>query len=297
MSRGAIIFAHNNHEVDYGRIAIVNALMIRYNLNVGTTLITDRGTYDWIVKSNPDLDIDNIFENIICDGYNKHTESATSRLYRDTSYTAKTLPFYNTNHWQAYDLSPYDETLFIDADYLVMSGDLNKVWGSSYDLLINKDVKEVLSTRDMAEKRISDTGIDMYWATVVYFKKTHYASLVFSLVHHIFENYTYYRQLYSVKGNMFRNDYAFSIALHTLNGFANVLPNPQLPVTSLVKSFDTDDFHSVNGINDITLLTEKPGYTGEYTLTRIKDIDVHIMNKWSILRHYDSLIQAYYYAD
>lgn len=290
MSKGALIFAHNNHEIDYGKIAALNAVMIRHNLNVDVSLVTDSGTLSWM-KQSLDLDVDALFDKIILDS--KDSQPENIRLYRDTSYSTKELPFYNSNHWKAYDLSPYDETLFVDADYLVMSDQLNKVWGCSHDVLINRSVIETLATRTQAPGRVSDIGIDLYWATVVYFKKSAYAELLFSLVHHIFENFDYYRQLYMIGDSMFRNDYAFSIAVHTLNGFATVVRQPELPIAGLLKAFDTDDFYSVNGKNDVTMLTEKPGYIGEYILTRVHNMDLHIMNKWSIIRNFESLLKVY----
>ena len=42
MSRGVLIFAHNNEGIDYVKIACANALMIRKNMDVdGITLVTD----------------------------------------------------------------------------------------------------------------------------------------------------------------------------------------------------------------------------------------------------------------
>ena len=42
MSRGVLIFAHNNEGIDYVKIVCANALMIRKNMDVdGITLVTD----------------------------------------------------------------------------------------------------------------------------------------------------------------------------------------------------------------------------------------------------------------
>jgi len=289
MSRGVLLFAFNNAEIDYIKIAYINTLMIRHNLRVPVTLVTSAGDHGWARQSIDGFD--DVFDRVI--EIENTCSKNNTRVYRDTSFTTRELPFFNSNHWMAYKLSPYDETLFIDVDYLIMSEQLSSVWGSNYDFMINRTVTELISDRSLTERMLSSTGIDMYWATCVYFKKSTYAELLFSMVEFIGDNYLYYRELYGIESPMFRNDYAFSIALHTLNGFNTAVPIPELPISSIVKLLDYDDFFAVNGINDLTLLVEKSGYRGEYTAVRVVGLDVHVMNKWSIVRMADKLVEIY----
>ena len=57
MSKGVLIFAFNNEQIDYEKIAKLNALMIKYNMDVPVHIITDAGTdvlimgYDGILLS------------------------------------------------------------------------------------------------------------------------------------------------------------------------------------------------------------------------------------------------------
>jgi len=293
MSRGVLMYAHNNTEIDYFKIACANALMIKKNLNVPVTLVTDQGTLDWSTNSLTKEFIDSCFENIIT--VRKNYNFKNTRTYSDTSFTSKTLQFYNCEHWEAYDLSPYDETLFIDADYLIMSPALNNCWGSDQDVMIDHRIYSVLDENRPHTKFIDDFGIKQYWATVIYFRKSDFAKFLFRLVKHIQENYRYYKDLYCFKNGMYRNDNAFSVAIHTLNGFTE--PNDSvvtnLPIPGLLMSWDTCDIHSVKGINDLLVYAEKPGAKGNYILTRINNIDIHIMNKWAINRIADTLIDLY----
>lgn len=293
MSKGALIFAHNNEEIDYIKIASLNALMIQSNLDVGVTLVTDEGTLNWAKESLGNSYLDQCFEHIIVGDPDYVYKQRNVRAFRDTVYTIKHLPFYNCDHWKAYELSPYDETLFIDADYLIMSNALNRCWGSDHEVLINKDIKELFFGRVQEKETLGKSGIDTYWATCIYFRKSELAENMFYLVKYVYENYEYYRDLYTTPNSMFRNDYAFSIAIHILNGFSNSELIKQLPIPALYKSFDNDDIVEVNGKNDITLLLEKPKCTGDYILTRFKDLDVHIMNKWAVLRNFDQLKEIY----
>ena len=94
---------------------------------------------------------------------------------------------------------------------------------------------------------------------------------------------------------MFRNDHAFSVAVHTLNGFiqSNMPAIGRLPIPGLLMSWDNNDIHSVRGLNDIVIYAEQPDNKGKYILTRIKNQDIHIMNKWAINRFSDRFIELY----
>ena len=293
MSKGAIIFAHNNAEIDYIKIAATNALMIKHNLDISVSLITDEGTIGWAKKSLGQELLDECFDNIILSEKEYVYSQNNQKIFRDTNYSTKQLGFYNCDHWMAYDLSPYDETLFIDADYLIMSDSLNNVWGSSNDFMINHSVEEVLAERNGIDTSLDDFGIKLYWATAIYFKKTELSEHVFSLVKHIYDNYQYYRQLYMIPRGLFRNDFAFSIAVHMINGFSDQGLIKELPCPPLQKSFDKDDVYSVNGINDLTLLLEKTDRVGEFIAHRIKNVDIHLMNKYAVGRQTDQLISLY----
>lgn len=293
MTRGALMYAHNNHEIDYIKIACANALMVRKNINVPVTLVTDSGTLLWGKKSLGEEFIHSCFENII--EIDLDYSFKNYKLYSDTSYSSKKLEFYNANHWQAYDLTPYDETLFIDADYLIMSSELSKCWGSVNDVMVNHRIHSPIDDIKPYSKNIDDLGIRLCWATVIYFRKSTIADYLFSLIKHVQENYSYYKDMYYFSNGMFRNDYAVSIAIHMLNGYSNTRPIiHELPIVGLLMSWDSDDIHKINGINDITIFAEKKHEKGSYILTRFKDTDIHIMNKWAINRCSDELIRLYH---
>lgn len=293
MTCGVLIYAHNNSEIDYLKIACANALMVRKNLGVPVTLVTDEGTISWGKKALGEEFINSCFEKII--EVNRDYMFQNPRNFSDTSFSSKPLLFYNCNHWEAYELSPYDETLFIDCDYLIMSPALNNCWGSNNDVMIDSRIYSPARDKAPYTKYIDAFGIKQYWATVIYFKKTDFAEFLFSTVRHVQENYRYYKDLYLMSNGMFRNDNAFSIAIHTLNGYMNTEDSivGELPIPGLLMSWDVDDIHSVQGIDDIILYGEKPDSKGNYILTRLKNTDVHIMNKWSISRNAERLIELY----
>lgn len=285
------MIAHNNQEIDYFKIACANALMVQKNLKVPVTLITDEGTLEWGNKAYTKKFIKKCFDEVVV--VNRDYSFKNQRSFKDTTFTNKDLQFYNCNHYEAYELSPYEETLFIDSDYLIMSSALNNCWNSLNDVMINHTIYSPIDTIAPYTKNIDDMGIKLYWATVIYFRKSSLAEHLFSLVKHIQENYFYYKELYYFSNGMFRNDYAFSIAVHMLNGFNDFesIIN-ELPIPGLSMSWDINDIHSVR-FNDMTLYVEKEKEKGSYILTKIKDTDVHIMNKWAINRFADEIISLY----
>ena len=82
-----------------------------------------------------------------------------------------------------YIQNPYDETLVIDVDYLICNDSLNAVWNHKEDLLINKKSFDLLSGRyDYDFNRVDDFGIDFYWATAFYFRKSFETEIFFNLL-------------------------------------------------------------------------------------------------------------------
>jgi len=290
-SRGVIMFAHNNTEIDYFRLAVVNALLVQKNLGIkNVTVVTDPHSLKQGEKTLGKRLIKKAINNIIVIEKDKKFKQKNIRLYKDTSHKVERLPFYNVNRCDAYNLSPYDETLLIDVDYLILSDTLNHCWGHNNELMMNWKYQDIMYERkDPSLSRLYDMGITMYWATVVYFKKTPYVESFFNIVKHVKNNTQYYKDLYKWQGTLYRNDYSFSIAAHMMSGFVDK-GIPQLP-TTLYKSFDTDDIHSAVDENTIVMYLEKPRSPGDFMLTKWAGVDLHIMNKWAINRVSNNLLE------
>ena len=170
-SKGILIFAHNNEEIDYLKLATINAYYIKENLGIDNiTVVTNQYSYDYNLDEMGYDFIHNAISNIVITTKDKAFKNINRRSYKDTSHKSTSLPFYNIDRCDAYDLSPYDETILIDADYLVMSDVLNQCWGHDNELMMNWNYEDIMSERnDDSLKRLSPVGITMYWATVVYF--------------------------------------------------------------------------------------------------------------------------------
>ena len=283
MSRGIIIFAQNNEYINYAEQACACAGYARRSLSLfdEICLITNTET----LAPNETL-INEYFDRVII---SDNFQPENIRLFKDTTDKLEYAPFKNMSRSEVYKLSPYDETLVIDADYFIMNDILDQVWNSDNDVMINSKYRDISGRHKENIEYIDNFSIPMYWATVFYFKKSDFAENLFTLISHIKYNYKYYYYLYNCSGNLYRNDFAFSMALHILNGSV-AFDVPSLPINYLNNSFDLDDIYRVNSHNDIIMYCADAENVSSHILSRFKDMDLHIMNKKAIGRFIDDLL-------
>ena len=276
MSRGVLLFAQNNSEIDYNKIAVYAASRVEQYLNVPVSIVTD--SKEWLLKSQPAAKL--LFDNII----SLNSETSQTKKFFDGTLSSKILTWKNLSRSDCFDLSPYDETLVIDTDYLIASKNLNKIWNSKHDFLIYKESFDLAQWRDPKPfTYINQLSIPFYWATAFYFKKTLFTRAFFNLVRHIRSNYSYYRSLYNIDSTVFRNDFAFSIALNIMGDeFAGPLPGKMNYV------LDRDLLVECKA-DAMKFLVEKKNYAGEYIATKTEGLDVHVMNKYSLTRIIDGV--------
>jgi hypothetical protein len=105
------------------------------------------------------------------------------------------------------------------------------------------------------------------------------------LLQHIQENWQHYNNIFQINTPYYRNDYSFAIAIHIMNGyqtgdFAKPMPGVLYYTTDKSILWELDS-------NELFLLLEKELFKGEYTPLRIKNANVHVMNKFSLNRCID----------
>ena len=282
--RGIILFARNNGYVDYVKIACASAGYARKNLSEfdEICLVTDSASAD----EHPELIKQYFDRTIISDNF----QPENTRLFKDTANSPEYASFKNMGRSEVYELSPYEETLVIDCDYFIMSDTLDQVWGSENDFMINYQYRDISGRHGGNISYIDDFTIPMCWATVFFFRKSEFAENLFNLITHIKYNYKYYYALYNCSGNLFRNDFAFAIALHMLNGNVS-FKAPSLPIDYLNNSFDLDDIFRINDTTDVIMYCAKAETIEEHLLSRFTNTDLHIMNKRAIERNVDTMLE------
>jgi hypothetical protein len=274
MTTGAVIFAQNNNTIDYIKLAIFAASRIKKYLDIPVSVVTD--TKDYLLKAYPDHG----FDQIIAIDY---VASTQNKKFYDGSVSSKVLPWKNQSRTSIYDLTPYDKTLVIDSDYIINSNILKIALDSDYDFQIYKNSFDLAFEREADFKRINQYSIPFYWATVFIFQKSTITESFFNLVTYIKTNWHYFRLLYNIESNTYRNDFAFSVAIHIMDGkmqgdFAIELPGKMTYITDNDLLVDIKD-------SKMKFLTQKKNYLGEYNLVKTNGIDVHVINKMSLLRY------------
>ena len=104
MTVGALIFATNNDQIDYVSMANWSARNIERHLGIPTTIISGDAT------------------------------SNNRRHFTDVG----SVVWHNLNRMDAYALSPYDQTLVLDADYVVASNQLKYLLSCTQDFLCQR---------------------------------------------------------------------------------------------------------------------------------------------------------------
>lgn len=274
MSKGVLLFAFNNESINYIKQAIFCAERVKKYLDLPVSVVTDYKLSDSETKH---------FDKIISLDSNTNNKKA----YRDGSLSKRVLSFNNFGRESSYDLSPYDETIVMDTDYIVANEKLLNCFIQQKDLLLYKDATHLGIHNGTPEfKSISDGGVDFYWATVIYFKKSPITKTFFDLVTHIQENWFHYKNLYRLTASTFRNDFAFSMAIHTMNGyrkggFVGILPGKKYFTT------DKDLCVSIDETKFKFLLQQKDNV--DFFPAKTDGCNVHIMNKFSLNRMIDEL--------
>jgi hypothetical protein len=284
MTRGGLIFAHNSRDIDYALLAVISGGLAKKHLNIPLTLITDESTVEWMHESNIWDKANSVFEKITI--IDRPVTGNVRRLNDGTD--SKTIPFINSTRADAWDLTPYDQTLLLDSDYLIFSDQLNNYWDLDSSVMISQSMNDIRGDRiGYLDKNVSETGVHLFWATNVMFTKNKESKLFFELVKDIKINYNQYSDVYRFDTRQYRNDIAFSVAKHFLDGFetdlSKILP-PLLTVMDRDMLWNVDD-------DKLLFLIAGPLTEGKYQVCTIKDSDVHIMNKQSIIRNKEKLLE------
>ena len=284
MNRGVLIFAHNNRDVDYALMSIISGSLAKKNLGLPVSLVTDETTLTWMETSGIKQKAIEVFEQIII---TDKPQTDNSRRLHDGN-ESKFVPFVNLNRTDAFSLSPYDQTLLIDSDYLIFTDNLNKFWEYSETVLLGQSINDIIGTDRLGyhDRYVSDTGVHLYWATTVMFTKNEYSENFFSLLSYVKENYQYYGDVFRFDSRQYRNDISFSVAKHILDGFEETVSGNLPPVLS---ALDKDILYSAENAKLTFLVNHR--LDNNFCAAAIKGQDIHIMNKQSIIRNSESLLE------
>ena len=247
MTQGILFYAFNNETTDYEAIAQWNAERVERFLGLPSTIITDKTL----------------------------AESGGTRTFHPGKDTTKAT-WFNAARYNAYEHSPYDQTIVLDVDYLVNSKQLLTLFESNKYFALHQQVFDITSRNDFfAQSAFGDVKFPQSWATVLYFTKDSRSKEIFDFVKMIKENYSHYADLYKFAHKPFRNDYAFSIALAALSG--HTLTNEfDIPWPLPTSAHNVDVSVADQQIELTYKRNDKP------MRLLVKDQDLHVLNKHTL---------------
>lgn len=253
MSKGIVMFAYNNEKTDYYKMAVYSAKRANRILGLPVTIITD---------SDSITDTDYQFDNTII-------------IEADKSNSRNKSVWINKGRYRVYDLTPYDETLVLDTDYMINSTRLLETFEQPSDFVCYQDSKFLLSSQK--NEKMGSQTLSIYWATVMRFGKSNRSSDIFKMIEMVQDNYEHYSQLHHFLPYTYRNDFALTIALRTVNGH---IDNKQDAITgSLIHAGNETTVKRIDDVTyDISSNIEIYGRTKRQFI-RVSDYDFHMMSK------------------
>lgn len=281
MNNGILMFVYNNRDIDYARSSLVSGFLAKKNLQVPVSIITDVSTVSWMKESNIFHLAEKLFDKIII---TDRPSNLNYRNIRNGNMDKKNVLFLNNNRCKIWELTPYHKTLLIDSDFLIYSTRLNEYWNVDSSILISSCMKDIQGERyGYHDIFVSDTSPKLRWATTVMFTKNEESRIFFDFVEYVRDNYQYFSDLYNFPSEQYRNDISFSIAQHTLSGFDNSIDYFLPPILTVQ---DIDDIQDM-GADFVRIYINDSRNNQDSFLCNLQDVDVHVMNKNAIVKHFD----------
>lgn len=188
MKRGIVIISLGNSY--YARMAYQLAFSIKANNNIAITLVSNN-------------------HSTLSDDEKKHFNSIVDFSCNSNEYL-KTKT-------KLYDLSPYDETLYLDADMIILK-DLSPLFESLNDVVFTTAVRGRTHSKEWTAKTSMWGNLtqhkfdDAYWyqmsSEFIYFKKTKEVEQLFKDAVYYYENTEEFNKF----ANVMADEYAFGLA-------------------------------------------------------------------------------------
>lgn len=263
LTQGVVIFAFNNEATDYVAMAAWSARNIRRHLNLPVAVITD----------NPDAAAKYQFEHIIA----TVADTGGSRHFAD--YGA-TVTWHNAGRINAYKLSPFDQTIVLDADYVVASSQLLNLFDVPQQFAAFGDAFEPSSTTNL--DTFGAYNMPMWWATVMMFRRGNISQFIFDSMQMIRANWQHYRDLYGIHEHNYRNDYALSIALGLVAGAEQSVHQIYWPMLNVMPD------HQLTSVDPDSYVIEYTNTEGRLKTMSWAGLDFHAMCK----KHLEAIVAA-----
>jgi hypothetical protein len=203
MSRGFVIVAENNKTTDYIKCAEALARSMKKVMpECSITLLTNEGA------------------------------KVRARDFNTIMYLPKletTDPYKIANDARAYEMSPYDETIKLEADMLIPRS-IEHWWDvlTQQDVVISttiRNFKGEISDVRAYRRFIDDNDLPDVYNAVTYFKKSDTAKQFFEIVKEVADNWADYKAILKCNPQEeVSTDWAYSIACHIIGAEKTTMP-------------------------------------------------------------------------
>lgn len=202
MTRGYLVLAQNS-DSDYLRMAYALALSIKNSQSSEKKICLSTD----LNKNTIDGKIKNVFDDIVSIPWKDNAENSNWKI---------------ENKWKYYYMSPYDETIILDAD-MIFPNDISYWW----DILSLQDVWITDKPRTFKGEIIKSTkyrntfqsnNLPNVYTAFAYFKKTKLTAELFKMTELIFENWERFFYLYldETRPKHLSGDVAYALAIKLL---------------------------------------------------------------------------------
>lgn len=175
MSKGIVVLAQNNENDNYVEQACVLAMSLKVNNQTPISIITD----DLVPN-----DYQSLFDHIIPIPFGDSAENSKWKI---------------ENRWKIYHASPYEETIVMDTDMLVLQN-IDIWWNflSNYDLFFTNKVlnyRNEIADTSYYRRTFIDNNLPNLFSGFHYFKKCEFAHEFYAWLELIINNWeTFYEQ-------------------------------------------------------------------------------------------------------
>jgi hypothetical protein len=262
MTTGALIFAFDNECIDYVAMASWQAINVKQHLGIPVAVVTD------CQDSSRLEEFDCVIPAAAISGGHRHFSDF------DTHTT-----WYNASRPDAYDLTPWDQTLVLDSDYVINSSQLRLLLDKGFDFTCFRNCKDITNPDTVILNTFGKFQMPMWWATVMLFRKCNTAQYVFDCMKMIRNNWQHYRDLYGINEEVYRNDYALSIALGIVSGHTWQCDAIPWDMLATLPSHDLELHQEPNGPFWIVQYLNSDNHPRYFSFA---GIDFHAMGKQSL---------------
>lgn len=179
--------------------------------------------------------------------------------------------WHNLARHHAYDISPWQTTVVLDSDYMVMTQQIKKLFDSKQQILMHREWYDV-SNNATSVIQVGNSDIDMLWATVLKFERNPDVGHFFNLWNNVIKNYSYYAKLFGFSSHVVRNDFAVSIALKQLLNFGSI-DHCVIPW----------DIHTTRDNVQVVSMDQDSIYLNDNKSSFAINFDCHVLNKESLI--------------